>query len=435
MVVEKIVKLTQAQLKELIKNGQIEIDGELKLYDPQNTFYDVTDRTEDWLYQLVMDAVVRPYKINHTAVITKTLEQEYESLIEENPTLKYKSAVGFRAFLSPGACISAGYEGEGDGSFVVGEGKNLGICYINSQRVYSDYTYTGENSELVTVFYFSCENNGINLEQSFDFTAHQLYINVKDYAPVVADNLVKYATDITSYGYVFTRGQTCCRNLKIYGVSNTSLMGYSGGSVETFETDANLSTFVNNGRNIFADNASLKLIKMPNLQELQWQGTGYPQFFNYKNPDLVIQFNNLRIINCTASQPMFTNVVNVIIPESVVLMQGYICKNNTNITLNCKNAESIANGWCSSTPTGSFTMCTGWLASVNIATAAKNWTKAMFIDFFENGLASVPQDEDTTGGGVITNTRQLTIPIAIFNELTPEDLQIPTDKYWIIQGA
>lgn len=119
-------------------------------------------------------------------------------------------------------------------------------------------------------------------------------------------------------------------------------------------------------------------------------------------------------------------MVNVIIPSSVITIVSSIVANNNNITLNCNRATSISSGWCYNTPTVNFTMCDDWQASINIAVAAKNHTKDWFIDLFQNKL------HDFSGEGI---TREITIPLAIFNELTTEERAIAENKNWILGGA
>ena len=71
-------------------------------------------------------------------------------------------------------------------------------------------------------------------------------------------------------------------------------------------------------------------------------------------------------------------------------------------------------------------MAKDWQASINIAIAAQNHTKDWFIDLFTNYL------HDFSG---TSTTKELTIPVGIFNELSDEEIDIAENKGWTVGGA
>ena len=116
-------------------------------------------------------------------------------------------------------------------------------------------------------------------------------------------------------------------------------------------------------------------------------------------------------------------------------MLRVVCSGNKTITLNCNRADNIAPEWCYNTPYVNFTMCEDWRASINIAVAAKNHTKDWFIDLFRNKLYDHSITTDTGDGGMIVSAGEITIPLAIFNALTDDELAIAENKNWTVGGA
>ena len=131
----------------------------------------------------------------------------------------------------------------------------------------------------------------------------------------------------------------------------------------------------------------------------------------------------------------FGNVINVVIPLSVTDIVNPITGNNKTITLNCNRAVSISSNWCWNTPSVNFDMCGDWYPSINIAVAAKNRTKDWFIDLFRNKLYDHSITTDTGDGGMIVSAGEITIPLAIFNALTDDELAIAENKNWTVGGA
>lgn len=172
-------------------------------------------------------------------------------------------------------------------------------------------------------------------------------------------------------------------------------------------------------------NAYIETIKLPNCKTID--GRDYGIFFgctNLRN----WEFGKLTTISNTKVADtrylMFSSTHTVYIPETVNTINGIICFNNTNIILDCNKATSIYSGWCHSAPIN-FIMAKNWDASINIAVAAKNWTKDRFIELFNDLVPCTPD----------SGSRELTIPSAIFDSLTEEEYAIAEDKGWIVGGA
>ncbi len=181
----------------------------------------------------------------------------------------------------------------------------------------------------------------------------------------------------------------------------------------------------------------MKKINLPNLTTIDGDNVnGF--FYKANNPDLIYYFPKLRIIKgyntIRPDLAPFSNVVNVVIPETVISTTKCICSANETITLNC-NKATFDSKWCGTTPTVNFTMCDNWQASINIAVAAKNHTKDWFIDLFQNKLYDHSITTDTGDGGMIVSAGEITIPLAIFNALTDDELAIAENKNWTVGGA
>ena len=184
------------------------------------------------------------------------------------------------------------------------------------------------------------------------------------------------------------------------------------------------------GRNGSPISGKTNLIKLsfPELINVYAPGGARTGFLTgCNNPELEISFPKLRTINGYNDYfATFSSVYKVELPPSLLSLGNYVCNGNSIIILNCNKATLILNNWCISAPTINFTMAKDWQASINIAVAAKNHSKDWFIDLFTNYL------HDFSG---TSTTKELTIPIAVFNELSDEEIDIAENKGWTVGGA
>lgn len=313
------------------------------------------------------------------------------------------SAIGYTAILKNGDTIKV-------------TKPNKGIFYINGTVRTNDYTYTGDGYEVVNVWCFE-DDYTLELNDTPTFDIQELYVRNLMSTPVVSGGYKDYATTLKTYNFSINGRAT--RKLISNGAETLNPADTST-CIEEIESDcitANTTAFIN--RNY------LKYVNFPNLKTIPDNNLAF--LGNCTNAELKMNFPKLETIGAGAyERSSFNRVVNLIIPSSVKVMGRYACTNNSTIILNCNRAISIDPNWCwyNSTPPVNFTMCEDWQASINIAAAAKNHTVDWFIDLFTNKLA------DMTG----QDTRQLNIPLAIFEALSPEQLAIAQNKNWTVTG-
>ena len=398
--INKIVQLSDLQYEKLLKDRQIEIDGEIKVWEP-DTLYVTPNNNYQWLFNKFYETAVKPNEVYHTPMNMKSLEQEYEYLTTEDNNLAYVSAIGYTAILKNGDTIKV-------------TEPNKGTFYINGSVVTNDYTYSGNGYEVVNVWVFE-NNDAPELNDAPTFNISELDVRNIAQTPVVSDSYKNYALTLKAY------------NFEISGLAPRKLI--SNGT-ETFnqKTVSSVVEEVESDCVVYGTNSVLakkNTLKKANFPELIKIDAGYMSFLNScTSPDLEIYYPKLKIIQGYKDQSPFYKVENVIIPSTVKTITSIICSANKTITLNCNKADSISSEWCLITPSVNFTMCDDWQASINIAVAAKNHTIDWFINLFTNKLA------DMTG----QDAPQINIPLAIFEALSPEQLAIAQNKNWTVTG-
>lgn len=420
MDVKKIVRCLPEQYQELLETGQVEVDGKIKTKE-DGVIYD-TGYLEliEW-HNKFMQAQYEQVKVNHTPMAMKSLEQEYEELTadEGGKESAYVSAVGFTAVLKSGDTIRTG-------------APNSGCFYINGERLTHDYTYNGDGYEVVNVWCFEGKPEAGNpiivppqLNDTPTFNITELDVRNIAQTPVVGDSYKNYALTLKAYNFEISGLAT--RKLIKTGIRTFS-QGFTS-IVEEVESDC---TSVGNWHDAIPN---LKKVIMPKLETIE--STAQNFLYGATNPELTYYVPALKTIKSPSSANWcpFFNVVNVVIPPSVTTIANTACYNNKTITLNCNRAKSISSNWCYNTPTINFTMCNDWQASINIAVAAKNHTKDWFIDLFRNKLYDHSITMDTGDGGMIVSAGEITIPLAIFNALTDDELAIAENKNWTVGGA
>ena len=425
-VVEKIVYLTDEQFEELLTNGQIEVNGELKVYD-ENTLYVTPNNNYKWLYDKFYEAVIRPYKIVHTPVVMKSLEQEYEELTDEanGKAPKYVSAVGFSAILKKG-------------DSVVVSTPNFGDFYINGELVTNDYTYNGDNVEIVNVWCFEKKSGDLQMAPklkdipNYDIVEVDIK-NIGSETPEVNDSYYNYATTIKTYNFNLTNlkgGKTIITD----GFSSITSANNLVSSI-TKKVICYAQTVDCTYGSPFVMKSNLVEVVFPELLDVIPSTDAKSGFLTgCSNPELKLSFPKLKsVAGYNAYYAAFDNVYKVELPPSVKNVGNHCFNNNSIITLNCNKAISINNNWCDLTPSINFTMAKDWQASINIAIAAKNHTKDWFIDLFTNYLHKFEPEE--VDGGTLLEFRDITIPLAIFNELTDDEIAIAENKGWTVGGA
>lgn len=400
-VIKNIVKLTPEQYMELLKNGEVEVNGEIKTYS-ENTLYD-TGNLEllEW-YNKMMEAQHKELQPAHTPYIMKTLEQEIADIIKENPDYQSASCVGYRAYLKKGDIVG------------IKSTYNNGEWFINGKRVEANYSYNGSGTELVSVVGFDTKYYPVTLGATPSYFPYEIYIKNIGKVPEVSQYYYLYASKITTYNFTLAYTPRGCRTLIANG-TNTYTQIVPVTVQEIYSNCEQLTKSI-------AIKVYTKKVSLPECKEIV--GADILRDLSVTN----WEFGKLNKIQCTGTTTMFYCSHTVYIPDTVKYISGKICQANTNVKLECNKATSISDNWCVSAPTN-FSMAKNWDCSINIAVAAKNWTKDRFLELFED-LVPV----DITGVGA-AYARELTIPAAIYDELTEEEYAIAEDKGWILGGA
>ena len=102
--INKIVQLSDLQYEKLLKDRQIEIYGEIQVWEPA-TLYITPNNNYQWLFNKFYETAIKPNEVYHTPMNMKSLEQEYEYLTTEDNNLVYVSAIGYTAILKNGDFI------------------------------------------------------------------------------------------------------------------------------------------------------------------------------------------------------------------------------------------------------------------------------------------------------------------------------------------
>ena len=154
--IKKVVKLSYEQWVELLKTGKTtDKDGNEHIYDSTgNTSYNVYGYDELMALNNKIDNVlIKPYKITHTPIIVENLETYIDNLYaEKGYTDSYAGLIGLMK--------------KGDTIHVL-EGYDI---YINGSKIDYDYTYTENDTELVTICVFATTGNIILTEDNFQMT-------------------------------------------------------------------------------------------------------------------------------------------------------------------------------------------------------------------------------------------------------------------------
>ena len=440
MDVKKIVNLTPGQYEELLRNGQVEVDGVIKKKE-DGTLYN-TGYLEfiEW-HNKIMEAQYKQVEVAHSPVAMKSLEQEYEELTAEDDGKEsaYTSAVGFTAILKNGDTIRI-------------TAPNGGNFYINGERLTHDYTFTGEGYEVVNVWVFdgrygnqsgSALDNLIGpptLNDAPTFAITELDVRCISQTPVVGNGYKNYATVLKTYKFDTLIGsyiKKLCRN----GLTDSTATKLSG-SVQEFESDC--TNFIKTESFTLCSN--LKKVFLPELKttaEVNLSSQRYG-FNGCTNADLIIEFPKLVSIGgninagAAKTNTFFESVKKVVIPQSVKYIGRYTFSNNQEVRLNCVDA-SIDTDWCT-TAIPTLSLVSPWYPSINVAIATKGYTKEWFINCFINVLGHHEGEADEGDGGLLLEFGEITIPQDMLDALMEDEegqaaLQTAEDKNWIVGGA
>lgn len=398
----------------LLKEGQVEIDGEIKVKE-EGTLYNTGELSLLEWHNKIMEAQHKKYELTHAPHVMLTLSQEYEGIVSKNPNYTSGcSAVGFRAYLKDGDTLPINEFLHAD----------KGEWYINGERRTTDYTYNGNDTELVSVWVFDVVGGfTVNLSTQPTFTPHEIDIRAFGTPPTINSDYYLYAQYIKTHNYTLPVAPKACRVMEINGVSNFIDTTQKISSIAQ-EVKSNCTKFTSN---VLKSAYNLKKLSLPECKELNVNGrTGGlidgSQLTQYEWGKLKTLIGG----SSAGTNALFLNAHTVVIPNTVETMSGIICRLNNTIKLECNKAKSISTNWCFATPTN-FIMCENWDATINISVAAGDWTADRFVDLFTNLL--VDHIEDVTQATL----KYITIPASIYDQLYDDGtIDIALNKGWMI---
>lgn len=408
--VRKIVNCTPEQYLTLLKEGQVEINGEVKTKE-DGTLYNPGELPLLEWHNKIMEAQYAEYAVAHTPIITKPLEKEVADLILAYPEYRLCSCIAYKTFLNKGDIIG------------VASRYNNGEVYINGTYTTSNYNCKTDGEVVnVVVFESGVYNktlypNAPKLGAVPSYHPYEFYIKHIGLEPEVAEAYYLYANKITTYGFILPSYPRGCRVLVANGTTTFSQKV----PIAVQEVSSNcesIGNFIG-----FNKHGYVNKISLPNCREISVVNTSV---FVDNSAIRTWEFGKLQKLSVAGSTCYIFDIVNtVLIPDTVRIMSQHVCRNIITLRLECNKATSIDNDWYVGNIPTNFTMTKEWDASVNIAIAAKNWTKDRFLELFEN-LVPV-----TMGSG----GRELTIPATIFDNLTEEEYALAEDKGWVLGGA
>lgn len=406
MDIKNIVYLTNEQYEELLKNGSVNVNGEIKTKE-EGTVY-VCPATESWaeLNNKIDEALIKPNKVMHNPYTIEELENIIAKLREDyNET---DSAVGFRCIMKQGQQLK------------INTNYNM---YLNETLRESDYTCTNDNEMISIVLFAKGENlnitsgliqfknnietyieqliSPITLEKSLYITANLLTMLNFELNTVIYSEEFRGNKTITTENQLATSCLPNIKRLKYMGNEIGNAFLYNNTILEEANLDNVTIIATNYQRQPFFDVSNDKLVlKFPNLLEIK-AGTGYSN----------------------SSSCIFNSVKHLIIGEKLKALKGMLITGSCGtVELYCKNAINslTQNNLGFNASVEYLYLCPEWNCDFSIASIS-GITKENIIEIFNN-LKDLTNEE----------TKTLTIKSTLYESLTEEDLLIATQKNWTI---
>ena len=411
--IKKVVKLSYEQYHDLLTKGKTtDKDGNEHVYDTTGaTSYNVYGYDELMALNNKIDNVlIKPYKITHTPIIVENLETYIDNLYAEKGYTD--SYAGLMGLMKKGDTIHV-----------------LESCdvYINGSKIDYDYTYTENDTELVTICVFVTTGNIILTEDNFQMTDYsELYVNKKGLDITLDSSITQKVSILTDYG------------LDLPGaLSYSNIVKFKGDKILSSSTDANhfqnlreveyLGTQIPAGAFTYAE--KLEKASFPNVVDITggvYNVTG--TFYSCDNQNLVLKFPKLKSFKNKAlhTTATFEGCKYVELPETLEICNYiYLLTNTKNIVLNCINCVFLNDiiSYYNSPNTEYLKLAEGWNTNINI----KHFINLSIDNIIEN----FNNLKDLTG----ENTKTITIPQIIYNALTDEQKAIATNKNWTLGYA
>lgn len=411
--IKKVIKVSYEQYHDLLTKGKTtDKDGNEHIYDSTgNTSYNVYGYDELMALNNKIDNVlIKPYKITHTPIIVDNLETYIDNLYaEKGYTDSYAGLIGLMK--------------KGDTIHVL-EGCDV---YINGSKVDYDYTYTENNTELVTICVFATTGNIILTEDNFQMTDYsELYVNKKGLDITLDSSIIQKVSILTDYGLGLPGNLSYSNIVKFKGdkILSSSTNAYHFQNLKEVEY---LGAQIPSGAFTYAQ--KLEKASFPNVVDITggvYNVTG--TFYYCDNENLVLKFPKLKSFTARAIHSIvtFEGCNYVELPETLEICNYVNLLTNTkNIVLNCINCvfynDSISSG--NSNYTEYLKLAEGWNTNINI----KHFINLSIDNIIEN----FNNLKDLTG----ENTKTITIPKIIYDALTEEQKAIVTNKNWTLGYA
>lgn len=406
MDIKKVVQLTNEQYEELLKNGQIEVNGEIKTKDDETIY--VCPASESWaeLNNKIDEAIVRPYKVSHTPIIIEDLETYIENFyIEKGYTDSYLGLIGVMK--------------KGDVVKVI-EGCDI---YINGSKIVSDYTYTGDNLEFVTICMFATTGPIIGTQENLNIIKlGEIYINQKGLGITLKETAFSEPYSLTNYGATLPTNLSYSNIVKLKS-DGTFYSTDNSFHCQNLKEAEILGTKISLGA--FTRASKLEKASFPNVTEIvggSYNETG--PFQQCTNEKLILKFPKLTTISGSrvANTPTFEGCSYVELPETLTnCTYDGLFSNTKNIILNCINCVFKYNSIASASPkTEYLRLAEGWNTNINLNPFTELSVDNMVENF--NNLKDLTEESSKT----------ITIPTIIYNALTEEQLLIAISKNWTI---
>lgn len=406
MDIKKVVQLTNEQYETLLKNGQIEVNGEIK-YKDDSTIY-VCPATESWaeLNNKIDEALVKPNKVLHNPYSIEELETIITRLREQyNET---DSIVGFRCTMKQGQQlkVSPTYR-----------------MYLNETLREYDYTCSNDN-EMISIVLFGTGQNMNITEDLIQFKSNiETYIEVKNSAINIVEALYKTANLLTMLNIELNSTVYC----EEFRGNKQTTTAYS--SAPTLLPNAKRVKFtgIEIGNALVNNNTLLEEANFDSVTVIYANYNKQP-FYNTSNDKLILNFPNLlEIIPGTAyannSSCIFAGVKHLIIGEKVKTLAGMLITGTCGtVELYCKDAtNNLLNGNIGTAVTVDYLyLCPEWNCGFSIANVS-GISKENITEIFTN-LKDLSNEASKT----------LTIRTDLYESLDEETLAIATSKNWTI---
>ena len=412
-IIKKVVKLSYDQWVELLKTGKTtDKDGNEHLYDETGeTSYNVYGYDElIALNNRIDSTLLKPYKITHTPIIVEDLETYINNLYVEKGYID--SYAGLIGLMKKGDTIHA-----------------LESCdvYINGSKIDYDYTYTENDTELVTICVFVTTGNMILTEDNFQMTDYsELYVNKKGLDITLDSSITQKVSILTDYG-VNLKGALPYSNVVKFKGDKIFSSGRNNYHFQNLKEVEYLGTQIPEGAFTYAQR--LEKASFPNVVDITGGVFNVTGTFLYcDNQNLVLKFPKLTSFTARdmSDTVTFDSCKYVELPETLKRCNyRYLFKNTKNIVLNCINCvfldDSIS--YSNSPNTEYLKLAEGWNTNINI----KHFINLSVDNIIEN----FNNLKDLTG----ENTKTITIPQIIYNALTDEQKAIATNKNWTLGYA